>query len=284
MPHDLSKLASPIGLSDLKNLNSKFVLTISGKDFVTAEGLLTAAIAMGLQQDGYGISVELLHYFPQEHRAICRATVVMPTGTYSDIGDADPSNVNRMIVPSLIRMAATRARCRALRLATGIDTCAVEELVDENATRTGSRAPRQVAAQTQQRSGGAIKVCPDCGGGVYDDRNDNDARAQRGEKLRPDFKCRDKQGCRWVQWREDKPLPSRKPDHHPSWPDDQGRYCAALKEYGRDYETVAKEMEAKGHGRPSSWTTEERQMHIADLSNNATRQNPPAESFDDLPF
>ena len=33
MSPDISKLASPIGLSDLKNLNSKFVLTISGKDF-----------------------------------------------------------------------------------------------------------------------------------------------------------------------------------------------------------------------------------------------------------
>ena len=271
-------------LADLKALNPNFVVKISGKEYVTAEGLLTAAITMGLQADGYGINVKLLHFYPEDQRAICQATVVMPTGTYSDIGDADPSNVNRMIIPSLIRMAATRARCRALRLATGIDTCAVEELVDKDATGKApkARAPRQVAAQAQE--GGDLTSCPKCSGKVWDNRSENDARAQRGEKMRPDYSCRDKQGCRWVQWREDKPLPSRKQDHHPSWPDDQGRYCATLKEYGLDYETVAKEMEAKGHGRPSSWTTEERQMHIADLSNNATRQNPPAESYDDLPF
>lgn len=271
-------------LADLKALNPNFVVKISGKEYVTAEGLLTAAVEMGLQQDGYGITVELLHYFPQEHRAICQATVVMPTGTYSDIGDADPSNVNSQIAFSLIRMAATRARCRALRLATGIDTCATEELAPgaEPYAPARSDAPSQRAAQAQE--GGDITSCPQCSGKVWDNRVENDARAQRGEKMRPDFSCRDKQGCRWVQWREDKPLPSRKPDHHPSWPEGQRRYCAALGDLGLDYTTVADTLEAEGKGRPSMWASEERRIHIESLSTPDLPPVPPVEAYDDVPF
>jgi hypothetical protein len=49
--------------------------------------------------------------------------------------------------------------------------------------------------------------CPKCGkGNLYDNRAENDARAARGEKLRPDWKCRDR-ACDGVLWRP-KPGPS----------------------------------------------------------------------------
>lgn len=45
--------------------------------------------------------------------------------------------------------------------------------------------------------------CPDCGGDTYDNRQ----RKAKGEMKRnaPDFKCKDKGGCGWVQWPEKKP-------------------------------------------------------------------------------
>ena len=43
--------------------------------------------------------------------------------------------------------------------------------------------------------------CPKCTGNMYDNRAENDARLARGEKMRPDWKCKDK-ACDGVIWRE----------------------------------------------------------------------------------
>jgi hypothetical protein len=47
------------------------------------------------------------------------------------------------------------------------------------------------------------QICPKCGGRCFDNRAENDARAARGEKLRPDWKCRARE-CDGVIWREKK--------------------------------------------------------------------------------
>lgn len=51
--------------------------------------------------------------------------------TYYEIGDASPANVNKMIVPHLIRMAATRAKARAMRDALDIGMVSAEELAED---------------------------------------------------------------------------------------------------------------------------------------------------------
>lgn len=43
-------------------------------------------------------------------------------------------------------------------------------------------------------------VCPKCKGGMYDNRAENDERVARGEKLRPDYKCKQR-NCDGVIWR-----------------------------------------------------------------------------------
>lgn len=42
--------------------------------------------------------------------------------------------------------------------------------------------------------------CPKCGGLTYDNRAENDGRLAKGEKMRPDFKCKKKE-CDGVVWR-----------------------------------------------------------------------------------
>ena len=51
--------------------------------------------------------------------------------------------------------------------------------------------------------GGIVKrtECPNCGGQVWDNTERNNERALKGEKLMPDFSCKDKAICKWVQWR-----------------------------------------------------------------------------------
>ena len=46
-----------------------------------------------------------------------------------------------------------------------------------------------------------MKVCPECGKECWDNVEANNARAEVGEKLRPDYACKDKDGCGWIKWR-----------------------------------------------------------------------------------
>ena len=63
--------------------------------------------------------------------AIVRATVKTRKGTFTGIGNASPTNVNRRIIPHVLRMAETRAIARAFRVAVNVGAVAVEELLDD---------------------------------------------------------------------------------------------------------------------------------------------------------
>lgn len=104
------------------------VVKLQGKEYVLFEGLLEVAHAHCNLQS---ISTNLIQLPTQESPfCIVQATVTTDKGeSFQGIGDASPANVNKMIVPHLIRMAETRAVARALRFLTGFGT-AFEELGD----------------------------------------------------------------------------------------------------------------------------------------------------------
>ena len=121
---EISKEEKRIG-----KLDDRFIMTIQGRDFVKYDGLLDLAHQNGLMK----LEVEILQYPSKEndHTAICKSVAYSNTGeTFSDIGDASSSNVNRMIAPHIIRMASTRAKARCLRDMCNIGFCCVEELGD----------------------------------------------------------------------------------------------------------------------------------------------------------
>lgn len=129
-------------------MKKEYIINRQGKDFVLYEGLLDEAHQQGLKR----ISTTLIQ-IPHEDNgniAVVQAEVETDKGTYGGIGDASPGNVNRMIVPHLIRMAETRAKARALRDAVNVGVTAVEELSDfdepENNSRTPSNGTRESAA------------------------------------------------------------------------------------------------------------------------------------------
>jgi hypothetical protein len=111
-------------------MDRKHIVTFQGRDFVTFPGLLALAHEKGLK----GIRVTLIQvpHESNDHTAICAAEVEMPDGTYSDIGDASPTNVSRNIAPHIIRMASTRAKARTLRDATNVGITAFEELSEDD--------------------------------------------------------------------------------------------------------------------------------------------------------
>lgn len=120
--------------------NGNLVTTIEVKDgrgrvvetreVVTYAGLLNRAHQEGLKK----VSTELIQSPSKanEMTAICMAEVVTEKGTFRDYGDANPGNVESMIIPHIIRMAVTRAKARAFRDAVNIGVVAIEELVLEN--------------------------------------------------------------------------------------------------------------------------------------------------------
>jgi hypothetical protein len=109
-------------------MKKEYIINWQGNDFVKYEGLLDEAHQQGLCR----ISTTLIQVPRDENGnvAVVAAEVETSKGSFSGIGDASPTNVGRMIVPHIIRMAETRAKARALRDAINIGVTALEELGD----------------------------------------------------------------------------------------------------------------------------------------------------------
>ena len=111
----------------MAEINKEFIVNLQGKEFITYPGLMDLAHQMKLQS----IATELIQIPSSENNNQCIFKAVATTEdgkVFEGYGDADPSNVNRMIAKHLIRMAETRAKARALRDLTNVGMTAFEEL------------------------------------------------------------------------------------------------------------------------------------------------------------
>lgn len=86
-----------------RKVKKEYIITRQGKDFVLYEGLLDEAHQQGLKR----ISTTLIQIPHQDNgqMAVVQAEVETDRGSFMGIGDASPQNVNRMILPHLLRMA-----------------------------------------------------------------------------------------------------------------------------------------------------------------------------------
>ena len=100
------------------------LVNLKGKNYVLFAGLLHLAHLNGLES----IETDSVVINPDKNTAVFIATVKGTRGTYNGHGDASPQNVSKMMVPSYIRMAETRAVARALRFYLGIGMTCREEL------------------------------------------------------------------------------------------------------------------------------------------------------------
>lgn len=126
-------------------LGREDTVTLQRKEYVLYRGLLRLAHENGLEST----CTKLHTYDPANNRAIVTATVTGTRGSYTGIGDADTGNVKRGMDGAVIRMAETRAICRALRVYLGIGMTAAEELPGESkpARSKAFRTPTMVDTQ-----------------------------------------------------------------------------------------------------------------------------------------
>tara|TARA_R100001510_G_C7648922_1_gene206324 strand:- start:855 stop:1529 length:675 start_codon:yes stop_codon:yes gene_type:complete len=119
--------------------------------FILYTGLIILAHEKGLQR----IETEMVQCDWDAGRYVFKATVVGKDGeTFVEYGDATKQNVGRNIEPHAMRMAATRAKARALRDFTGLGLCTKEELeADESdweLVPAGDQAEPQPKAKKEQ--------------------------------------------------------------------------------------------------------------------------------------
>ena len=140
------RLSEPL-LMSLRSLTSNYsfsvargeIIRLDGHWYVTHSGLLR----LSSRRHCSGIHVELVPNFcdPSSRRWMFKATVFRSGKCegYVGYGDADPSNVADLVHGAEMRVAETRAVCRALRKAYGIGICSVEEIGSHAETSPSSR-------------------------------------------------------------------------------------------------------------------------------------------------
>lgn len=137
-------------------MKKEFIVERNGRAFCLYAGLLDEAHSRGL----HSIHTSLLQAPTElnDHTAIVSATVVITdpssgsSRTFTGIGDASPDNVNPSMRNSLIRLAETRAKARALRDSINVGVTALEELADPDA-ESGEPVDRRPKARA---------ACPHC--------------------------------------------------------------------------------------------------------------------------
>lgn len=135
----------------MAELNKKFIVNLQGKDFITYPGLIDLAHQMKLKS----ITTEIIQLPNEDNNNQCIVKAVATTEDdkiFEGYGDADPTNVNRMIGKHLIRMSETRAKARALRDLTNVGMTAFEELGGEDEEK-----PANISTNNKALSEGQIK-------------------------------------------------------------------------------------------------------------------------------
>ena len=117
------------------------IIRLQGREYVTFRGLLFTAHEAGLES----IDVKMASWDPQSKTCIMMATVKGKRGVFTDVGDASPHNVNKMIANATIRMASTRAQARALRSYLGVGFTSLEELPGDRQTKPEPKPQQKVS-------------------------------------------------------------------------------------------------------------------------------------------
>jgi len=118
-----------MALTNEKKKKLGFV-NLKGKMYATMEVLLNSAHEK--YKNNFSIKTKMLEYDRENKFALFVAQVIIEIDgskqVFTGYGDSDKTNTGAMVQSAYIRMAETRALCRALRFATNIADTSVEEV------------------------------------------------------------------------------------------------------------------------------------------------------------
>ena len=147
-------------------MKREFIVERHGRSFVLYVGLLKLAHERGL----ISITTELVQAPSVDNGgvAICLATAVFCEDgiekRFTGIGDASVANVSHAMQTSLIRMAETRAKARALRDGVNLDVSVLEESPEldsqADAAPAGDNTPKESRGYRPARTG-AVPARPE---------------------------------------------------------------------------------------------------------------------------
>ncbi len=135
-------------------LNDQFIINMKGNDFVKYAGLLDLAHQKGIQ----AMKVKPIQFPTRDNNfeAICEAVLEAPNGDiFTEIGDANPKNVNKMVSNHVLRMAATRAKARCLRDFVNVGMTCLEELGGDDVIEPEVK-PRKPSSQKTAKPAGEV--------------------------------------------------------------------------------------------------------------------------------
>ena len=109
-------------------MKEKGYIYLKGKWYATYKVLLNS---LHEKYKNIQIKTDIIEINTTEKRCIMKAEIIADKNIFTGFGDVSSDNVSKEILSSYIRMAETRAVCRALRLATNIGETSIEELPEE---------------------------------------------------------------------------------------------------------------------------------------------------------
>jgi hypothetical protein len=160
---DLWGVLAPLVVQNLRGFSTEFGFSIAAGDliyldkgwYVTHGGLLRLA----KRRRCVGIDVKPVAELSdvRSSRWAFQATVYRSRNCKGFVGhgDADPSNISSLVRGSEMRVAETRAVCRALRKAYGVGVCSVEE-IGTTSSRVEKLPPQNVNGNGH-RSGSKVR-------------------------------------------------------------------------------------------------------------------------------
>lgn len=129
-----------IATDQAPKLDERFIIQIKRKETVKEFVLYAGLLDLGHQKGIRKLLAVPVQYPNKENNmeAICKAFLESRDGeVFEEIGDANPKNVNYMVVEHILRVAATRAKARALRDFTNVAFVCLEELGNLDDDETG---------------------------------------------------------------------------------------------------------------------------------------------------
>ena len=208
--------APPDILGILRKMGDDYICkpkNMRGKELIKHAGLIWAANHV---DPNWESESELVYLDLEKGQAVVRSTVTVKGSRKVNFGEAAPHNLGSMVKVYPVSMATTRAISRALKNALNIALVSFEEIgvfdgesdiQNSNTAGGSSLTPTSSAFQNQNTTkaspavftpSGDVPPCPDCGGGMWDNREDK--RSPRA----PDFKCRDRD-CGKAIWLTPRP-------------------------------------------------------------------------------